>query len=424
MAAGDTAAGAAAEAVTSRSGSSHGSSWRGWGRGYVSDPTQGDPRASAGPAIRKTCRSTSYITSWSSIGRTGMRAGRVTRPRGRARSTLRPDRHFRTSKRIPHRCPKTARLAHRRRLNFSQSRADRRRPIADRAETAMRIDDETCYRALAARDPRFDGLFFVGVTTTRIYCRPICTARTAGRDRCRFFADAAMAEKGGFRPCLRCRPELAPGHAPVDAVGRTARIAAARIEAGALNDGGSVEKLARDLGLERAAAPPVGPVGVRRLADRAGPDAPAAPGQATAHRVGPADRRGSRSPAGSRASVGSMRLFQAHYRLTPTDMRRSPPKDHGPGLAPADAGLSAAHGLGRDDRLPRRGGRRPASSGSRGRPYLRTAAVGAAPGLAEGRADRRTQCAGGRAGHGAGARRCRKSSRGSRTSSTWPRGRT
>src|SRR5881227_2983454 len=88
------------------------------------------------------------------------------------------------------------------------------------AMTAMRIDDETCYRALAARDARFDGLFFVGVTTTRIYCRPICAARTPGRDRCRFFADAALAEREGFRPCLRCRPELAPGHAPVDSVRR------------------------------------------------------------------------------------------------------------------------------------------------------------------------------------------------------------
>jgi AraC family transcriptional regulator of adaptative response / DNA-3-methyladenine glycosylase II len=113
----------------------------------------------------------------------------------------------------------------------------------------MRIDDETCYRALAARDVRFDGLFFVAVTTTRIYCRPICPARTPGRDRCRFFAVAAQAEAAGFRPCLRCRPELAPGDAPVDAVGRTARRAAARIEAGALNDGGSLEKLARELGL-------------------------------------------------------------------------------------------------------------------------------------------------------------------------------
>ena len=113
----------------------------------------------------------------------------------------------------------------------------------------MRIDTETCYRALAARDARFDGLFFVGVTTTGIYCRPICSARTPGRDRCRFFASAAAAEHAGFRPCLRCRPELAPGHAPVDALGRTARLAAARIEAGALNDDGSLETLARELGL-------------------------------------------------------------------------------------------------------------------------------------------------------------------------------
>ncbi len=113
----------------------------------------------------------------------------------------------------------------------------------------MKIDTETCYRALAARDARFDGLFFVGVTTTRIYCRPICTARTPGRDRCKFFASAAAAEHGGFRPCLRCRPELAPGHAPVDALGRTARLAAARIEAGALNDDGTLETLARELGI-------------------------------------------------------------------------------------------------------------------------------------------------------------------------------
>src|ERR1700722_10930476 len=113
----------------------------------------------------------------------------------------------------------------------------------------MRIDDDTCYRALAARDARFDGLFFVGVTSTGIYCRPICTARTVGRARCRFFGNAPLAEREGFRPCLRCRPELAPGHAPVDSVLRTARIAAARIEAGALNDGGSLETLAQSLGL-------------------------------------------------------------------------------------------------------------------------------------------------------------------------------
>jgi AraC family transcriptional regulator of adaptative response / DNA-3-methyladenine glycosylase II len=113
----------------------------------------------------------------------------------------------------------------------------------------MNLDPEVCYRALTARDPRFDGLFFVGVTSTRIYCRPICPARTPGRDRCTFFPSAAAAEQARFRPCLRCRPELAPGNAPVDAVGRTARLAAARIGAGVMNDEGSLETLAEELGV-------------------------------------------------------------------------------------------------------------------------------------------------------------------------------
>src|SRR5262245_34315527 len=113
----------------------------------------------------------------------------------------------------------------------------------------MELDREVCFRALRARDARFDGLFFVGVTSTGIYCRPVCTARPPRREHCLFFDNAALAEQAGFRPCLRCRPELAPGHAPIDAVRRTARIAAARIEAGALNDEGSLETLARDLGL-------------------------------------------------------------------------------------------------------------------------------------------------------------------------------
>jgi AraC family transcriptional regulator of adaptative response / DNA-3-methyladenine glycosylase II len=113
----------------------------------------------------------------------------------------------------------------------------------------MTLDADICYRALTARDVRFDGLFFVGVTTTGIYCRPVCTARTPGRDRCRFFPNAALAEKEGFRPCLRCRPELAPGLAPIDAVGRMARLAASRIEAGALNDDGNIDDLAGELGL-------------------------------------------------------------------------------------------------------------------------------------------------------------------------------
>ncbi len=70
--------------------------------------------------------------------------------------------------------------------------------------------DDACYLALKARDARFDGCFFTGVTSTGIYCRPVCRVRTPKRENCRFFTLAAQAEQAGFRPCLRCRPELAP----------------------------------------------------------------------------------------------------------------------------------------------------------------------------------------------------------------------
>ena len=103
-------------------------------------------------------------------------------------------------------------------------------------------------RALEARDPRFDGIFFVGITTTMVYCRPTCPARVSYTNRRRFFDSAASAERAGFRPCLRCRPELAPGRAPMDAVPRLARVAADRICAGALN-GQCVAQLARELGV-------------------------------------------------------------------------------------------------------------------------------------------------------------------------------
>ncbi len=75
----------------------------------------------------------------------------------------------------------------------------------------MTLDPDTCYRAMQARDPRFDGRFFTGVTSTRIYCRPICPARTPARVNMRFFAHAATAEAAGFRACRRCRPEASPG---------------------------------------------------------------------------------------------------------------------------------------------------------------------------------------------------------------------
>ena len=102
--------------------------------------------------------------------------------------------------------------------------------------------------AVDARDSRFDGVFFVGITTTRVYCRPCCPSRLAYDRHRRFFNSAAAAERAGYRPCLRCRPELAPGRTGLAAVSRLARVAAERIAAGALN-GRSVADLAADLGV-------------------------------------------------------------------------------------------------------------------------------------------------------------------------------
>lgn len=75
----------------------------------------------------------------------------------------------------------------------------------------MTLDAEACYAAHRGRDARFDGVFFTAVKTTGIYCRPVCPARTPAASSCAFFATASAAEAAGFRPCLRCRPEIAPG---------------------------------------------------------------------------------------------------------------------------------------------------------------------------------------------------------------------
>jgi AraC family transcriptional regulator of adaptative response / DNA-3-methyladenine glycosylase II len=112
----------------------------------------------------------------------------------------------------------------------------------------MQLDADQCYRALRAHDARFDGRFFVGVATTGIYCRPVCPARTPRPASCRFFPSAAAAEAGGFRPCLRCRPELAPGFAVVDANRRLAEAAARAIEDGRLEESG-LPHLASRLGV-------------------------------------------------------------------------------------------------------------------------------------------------------------------------------
>ena len=112
----------------------------------------------------------------------------------------------------------------------------------------MTLDLHTCYRALRARDARFDGRFFVAVSSTRIYCRPVCTVKPPKRENCRFYPSAAAAESAGYRPCLRCRPELAPGNASVDATTRVAQAAASLIEDRALEEGG-LDAVAARLGI-------------------------------------------------------------------------------------------------------------------------------------------------------------------------------
>src|SRR3984957_470587 len=109
---------------------------------------------------------------------------------------------------------------------------------------------EICYRALETRDPRFDGLMFVGVASTGVYCRPVCPARTPKFEYCRFFGSAAAAQEAGFRPCLRCRPETAPDLASWRGTSNTVSRALALIADGALDgDDANVAKLAERLGV-------------------------------------------------------------------------------------------------------------------------------------------------------------------------------
>jgi AraC family transcriptional regulator of adaptative response / DNA-3-methyladenine glycosylase II len=112
----------------------------------------------------------------------------------------------------------------------------------------MLLNPDSCYQVLRAHDPRFDGAFFVAVKSTKIYCRTVCTAKTPQLQNCAFYSTAAAAENAGFRPCLRCRPELAPGNSSIDSVSRLAAIALNRIEDGALVDLG-IDDLAAEMGI-------------------------------------------------------------------------------------------------------------------------------------------------------------------------------
>ncbi|MCA1998126.1 MAG: helix-turn-helix domain-containing protein, partial [Armatimonadetes bacterium] len=185
----------------------------------------------------------------------------------------------------------------------------------------MMPDHAACHEALRARDARFDGLFLVGVRTTGIYCRPVCPARTPHSSNCEFFRVAAQAEDAGFRPCLRCRPELAPGNARIDAVDGLARRVLERIEEGAVGEEG-LGALAAELG--------VTPRHMRRVVRRAFGVTPVALVQT--HRLLLAKRLLSDTTmrvidVAHAAGFESLRRFnhlvRARYRLTPTQIRRS-----------------------------------------------------------------------------------------------------
>ena len=111
----------------------------------------------------------------------------------------------------------------------------------------MKENEDFLYEAFQAKDTRFDGRYFVGISSTKIYCRPTCRAKRPKRENCTFFSSAAEAEQAGYRPCLLCRPELAPGNAIIDASSSLAQ-KAAQLMSEHCGDGQSVTEIAQKLG--------------------------------------------------------------------------------------------------------------------------------------------------------------------------------
>ncbi|MDP2876201.1 MAG: DNA-3-methyladenine glycosylase 2 [Holophaga sp.] len=188
----------------------------------------------------------------------------------------------------------------------------------------MHLDPEGSYQALISRDARFDGRFFVGVTSTGIYCRPICRVRRPKQENCTFHANAAAAEASGFRPCLRCRPELAPGNAPMDASVLLAHRIAMALQAGiGLDDGlealavrfGVSERHVRRVFCIEYGVSPVEFLQTQRLL--------------TAKRL-LTDTGMPMSEVAWASGFSSLRrfnaLFQERYRLKPSDLRKQGPR--------------------------------------------------------------------------------------------------
>lgn len=111
----------------------------------------------------------------------------------------------------------------------------------------MMKNTDGLYAAFIAKDARFDGRFFVGISSTGIYCRPVCRAKQPKIENCSFYHTSAEAEQAGYRPCLLCRPELAPGTSITDATANLAYRAARMLEE-SCGDGQSIEEIASQLG--------------------------------------------------------------------------------------------------------------------------------------------------------------------------------
>jgi AraC family transcriptional regulator of adaptative response / DNA-3-methyladenine glycosylase II len=183
------------------------------------------------------------------------------------------------------------------------------------------LDIEECERARLARDRCYDGLFFIGVKTTKIYCRPVCPVRPAKACNVRFYPSAAAAEAAGFRPCLRCRPEAAPFSPAWKGSRTTVERALRLIEGGALDES-SVEEFAHRLG-----------IGTRHLSRLFRRYLNASPIEvAQTMRVQRAKRLLdetvlSMAQIAMRAGFGSLRRFNAVfaevYRRPPTEIRRA-----------------------------------------------------------------------------------------------------
>jgi AraC family transcriptional regulator of adaptative response / DNA-3-methyladenine glycosylase II len=178
-----------------------------------------------------------------------------------------------------------------------------------------------CYQALVTHDDRFDGVFFVGVSTTGIYCRTVCPARTPRRERCTFYSSAAAAERAGFRPCLRCRPELAPGNARIDAISRLASLVVSHIEDGSLTEG-TVTDLAGEMRISDRH--------LRRVTRSAFGVSPIELAQTQRLLLAKRLLTDTSLPVTEVAFAGgfsSLRrfnaLFKERYRLNPTDLRRT-----------------------------------------------------------------------------------------------------